>query len=43
MIEDIGSIDHVGKTFLNLHTSAKIYDFRKFTNRHDDVLVEITK
>lgn len=43
VIEDIGSIDHVGKTFLNLHPSAKIYDFRKFTNRHDDVLVEITK
>jgi hypothetical protein len=43
IIEDIGSIDEVKKTFLNLHSSAKIYDFRNITNRHDDVLVEIIK
>ena len=43
IIEDIGSIDEVKKTFLDLHSSAKIYDFRNITNRHDDVLVEIIK
>jgi trans-aconitate methyltransferase len=43
IIEDIGSIDEVKQQFLNLHSSAKIYDFRNITNRHDDVLVEILK
>jgi len=43
IIEDIGSIDEVKQTFLDLHSSAKIYDFRNITNRHDDVLVEIIK
>jgi len=43
IIEDIGSIDEVKQKFLDLHSSAKIYDFRNITNRHDDVLVEIIK
>jgi len=43
IIEDIGSIDEVKQTFIDLHSSAKIYDFRNITNRHDDVLVEIIK
>ena len=43
IIEDIGSIDEVKQKFLGLHSSAKIYDFRNITNRHDDVLVEIIK
>jgi trans-aconitate methyltransferase len=43
IIEDIVSIDEVKQSLLNLHSSAKIYDFRNITNRHDDVLVEIIK
>jgi len=43
IIEDIVSIDLVKQKFLDLHSSAKIHDFRIITNRHDDVLVEIIK
>jgi len=43
IIEDVLALDEVKQKLLDLHSSAKIYDFREITNRHDSVLVEIIK
>jgi len=43
IIEDVKDIDAVGGFFNRLNVNAKIFDFRKLKNRHDDVIIEIMK
>ena len=43
IIEDVKNIDEVGPFFNRLNVNAKIFDFRKLKQRHDDVIVEIIK
>lgn len=43
IIEDVKNIDAVAPFFKRLNVNAKIFDFRNFKNRHDDVIVEIIK
>jgi trans-aconitate methyltransferase len=43
IIEDVRDVDWNKNSFLALHPTAKIFDFRPIKNRADDVIIEIRK